>query len=73
MGRADRIAELLDRDPTLANAYASDGFFPLGLAAFFGHPEAVALLLARCADVTAVARNPMRVQALLKAASPAAG
>ncbi|HXM37692.1 MAG TPA: ankyrin repeat domain-containing protein [Gemmatimonadales bacterium] len=64
VGRTARVAEWLDRDPSLVNAYSSDGFFPLGLAAFFGHPETVRLLLARGADVTQVAKNPMRIQAL---------
>ena len=64
VGRADRVAALLDHDPGFLNAYSSDGFFPLGLAAFFGHPDTVRLLLARGADVTVVARNPMKVQAL---------
>lgn len=64
VGRTDRVAALLDADPALVNAYSSDGFFPLGLAAFFGYPETVRLLLARGADVTQVARNPMRIQAL---------
>lgn len=64
VGRTARVAEWLDRDPSLLNAYSSDGFFPLGLAAFFGHPETVRLLLARGADVTQVARNPMRIQAI---------
>lgn len=64
VGRSDRVAEWLDRDPSLLNAYSADGFYPLGLAAFFGHPETVQLLLARGADVAQVARNPMRVQPL---------
>ncbi len=64
VGRTDRVADLLDADPALVNAYSRDGFFPLGLAAFFGHPETVRLLLARGADVAQVARNPMRIQAL---------
>jgi ankyrin repeat protein len=64
VGRTDRVAALLDADPALVNAYSRDGFFPLGLAAFFGHPETVRLLLARGADVTQAARNPMRIQAL---------
>jgi uncharacterized protein len=64
VGRTARVAQLLDQDPALVNAYSRDGFFPLGLAAFFGHPETVRLLLARGADVTQVARNPMRIQAL---------
>jgi ankyrin repeat protein len=64
VGRTARVAELLDRDPSLVGAYSGDGFFPLGLAAFFGHPETVRLLLARGADAAQVARNPMQVQAL---------
>jgi ankyrin repeat protein len=64
VGQVARIAELLDADPALVNAYSSDGFFPLGLAAFFAHPAAVSLLLSRGAVVTTAARNPMRIQAL---------
>jgi len=64
VGRTDRVAELLDADPTLVNAYSRDGFFPLGLAAFFGYADTVRLLLARGAEVGQVARNPMRIQAI---------
>ncbi len=64
VGDLERLQQLLDEDPSLVNAYADDGFFPLGLAAFFGHPDAVRLLLERGADVGVTARNPMRVQAL---------
>jgi len=63
-GQTARVAELLDRDPGLLNAYGGDGFFPLGLAAFFGHAETTALLLDRGADVAVVSRNPLRQQAL---------
>ncbi len=64
LGRLGRLAQLVDDDPGQANAWSSDGFTPVGLAAFFGHPEAVRFLLAHGADVHAVARNPMRVQPL---------
>ena len=64
VGRTERVAELLDRDPSLVTAYSADGFFPLALAAFFGHPKTVALLLERGANVAQVTRNPMRLQAL---------
>ena len=64
VGETATVCEWLDRDPALVNAYSSDGFYPLGLAAFFGHPGTVRLLLERGADVTQAARNPMRVQAL---------
>jgi ankyrin repeat protein len=46
------------------DAYAADGFFPLGLAAFFGHEEAVRLLLARGANPNLAARNAMKVAAI---------
>ncbi|MDQ3400862.1 MAG: ankyrin repeat domain-containing protein [Candidatus Limnocylindria bacterium] len=64
VGDVARVQELLDEDPSLASAYAPDGFHPLGLAAFFRQPEVVELLLARGADVRAVAKNPMQVTAL---------
>ena len=64
VGRSSRVAELLDQDPSLLNSYSQDGFFPLALAAFFGHPDTVGLLLARGADITLAARNPMRIQPL---------
>lgn len=64
VGDTKRVAALLDRDPSQINAYSSDGFYPLGLAAFFGHAETVKLLISRGADLAQVARNPMRVQPL---------
>ena len=64
VGATSRAAELLDRDPAQVNAYSNDGFYPLGLAAFFGQPGTVKLLLSRGADLTQVARNPMRVRPL---------
>ncbi|HEX2043005.1 MAG TPA: ankyrin repeat domain-containing protein, partial [Acidimicrobiales bacterium] len=50
--------------PELAHASAADGFTPLQLASFFGHPAAVRVLLDRGADVGAVSANPMHLQAL---------
>lgn len=64
VGDAARLRDLLDADPELVNAFATDGFYPLGLAAFFNHAECVQLLLERGADARAVARNEMQVQAL---------
>ncbi len=69
VGRTERVAELLDQNPSQVNAYSGDGFYPLGLAAFFGHADTVRLLIARGADLAQVARNPMRVQALHSAAA----
>ena len=69
LGDADRVRELVDSDPELVNGYAEDGFYPLALAAFFGHADVVALLLERDADVTQRARNPLSVMALHAAAA----
>lgn len=69
VGRTDRVAELLDRDPSQVNAYSPDGFYPLGLAVFFGHVDTARVLLARGADLHQVARNAMRVQPLHAAAA----
>jgi ankyrin repeat protein len=55
---------LLDAEPALAQAYADDGFQPLGLAAFFGHADVVNLLLERGAPVNAASRNAQRVMPL---------
>jgi ankyrin repeat protein len=64
VGRTDRLRELLDSDPSLANAWAEDGFQPLGLASFFGHVEAARLLIERGADVNSASRNDMKVAPL---------
>ena len=64
LGDVDRLRQLLDEDPAATGSWSTDGFTPLHLAAFFAQPAAVALLLERGADVGAVARNPMQVQAL---------
>lgn len=69
LGRAERLAELLDSAPELANAWAEDGFQPLGLASFFGHEDAARLLVERGAEVNSASRNPMKVMPLHSAAA----
>jgi uncharacterized protein len=64
LGRVDRIKQLLRQDAALVSAYAQDGFYPVGLAAFFGHLEAVQTLIAAGADIHAAAKNPFKVQAI---------
>lgn len=64
VGDLAQVKAHVERDPSLLNAYAADGFFPLGLAAFFRRPEVVDFLIAKGADVRAVAKNPMQVTAL---------
>jgi ankyrin repeat protein len=64
LGRVDRIAPLLHENPSLVSAYAPDGFYPVGLAAFFGHLDAVKTLIAAGADIHAAAKNAFKVQAI---------
>ncbi|MBS1788361.1 MAG: ankyrin repeat domain-containing protein [Acidobacteria bacterium] len=63
-GQTQRVRTLLKQDSALVNAYAPDGFFPLGLATFFGHRETVEVLLAAGADVNAASRESMKVTPL---------
>jgi ankyrin repeat protein len=63
-GRAERVKELVKGDAAQANAFAPDGFTPLGLAAFFGHKDVVEVLLANGARVNQAAKNAMRVMPL---------
>jgi ankyrin repeat protein len=61
--------KILDRDPSVLNAYSDDGFPPLGLAIFFGHPELAKALIDRGADINAAAKNPQRVAPVHAAAT----
>ncbi|HLW79952.1 MAG TPA: ankyrin repeat domain-containing protein [Terriglobia bacterium] len=63
-GALDPVKAQLTADPSLLNSYAPDGFTPLGLAAFFGHPEIVDFLLAQGAEVNAASRNAFAVMPL---------
>ena len=63
-GATDRMRALLSQDSALVNACAPDGFFPLALAAFFGHPTTVDTLLAAGANVNAKSREGMQVTPL---------
>ena len=64
LGADDRLRDLLDADPVLANACAADGHTPLGLAAFFATASTARLILERGGQVGAAARNEMKVQPL---------
>jgi ankyrin repeat protein len=55
-GEMERVERTLDA--STINTYSADGWTPLHLAAFFGHPKITELLLAQHADVTARSRNP---------------
>ena len=69
VGRTERLGDLLDKDPSLANAWAEDGFQPLGLASFFGFVDAARFLVERGADVNSASRNDFKVMPLHSAAA----
>jgi ankyrin repeat protein len=69
LGLVPRLTSLLDAEPGLVNAVATDGFYPLGLAAYFKHPSAVRLLLDRGANPNQAAANAAKVTALHAAVS----
>ena len=64
LGRVDRIKQVLREHPSLVSAYAPDGFYPVGLAAFFGHLDAAKTLIAAGANIHAAAKNAFKVQAI---------
>jgi ankyrin repeat protein len=63
-GNLERVRELLKEGAGLVNAFAADGFFPLGLAAFFGHRAIVEFLLKNGAEVNTASRNAQKVTSL---------
>ena len=73
LGETDRVLALLDQDASLANAFGDDGFHPLGLACFFGHPDTARLLLERGADVNLLSRNEHVQTAAIHAGAAAEG
>jgi ankyrin repeat protein len=60
VGDQAQLKALLEADCGLAHAFSGDGWTALHLAAAFGTPAAVALLLRAQAPVEAVSQNPQR-------------
>jgi ankyrin repeat protein len=57
-GELERAERLLTEDRAAVNRYSADGWTPLHLAAFFGHPKIAEVLLAHDASASAQSRNP---------------
>ena len=69
LGETERLRELLDADPALAQARSDDDFTALHYAAFFDGTETARLLLEHDADVNAFADNELGVRPLNSAAA----
>ena len=64
-GVAGVVKEMIGgRGSKVIDTHAGDGFTPLALACFFGHPEIAAYLVDQGANVNLAAANPMRVAPL---------
>jgi len=64
VGDVLRLEDLLAADPAAVHAFSGDGWTPLHLAAAFGSPDAVDLLVQHGAPVDAVSQNPQKNQPL---------
>jgi uncharacterized protein len=64
VGDTERVRELLASDPRAANAWAEDGFQPLGLSVFFGHLDTARALVDAGAEVNSPSRNDFKVMPL---------
>jgi hypothetical protein len=60
IGDESRLRILLAEEPELTESFSGDGWTAFHLAAAFGTPTAVSLLLAAGAPVDAVSRNPQQ-------------
>jgi uncharacterized protein len=69
VGRAERVRELLGRDPSVLGERTPEGFTPLGLAAFMGGPDVVRVLLEHGADADDDADNRFGVRPVNAAAA----
>jgi ankyrin repeat protein len=68
-GRTNHLVRLLARNPDLVNAFADDGFQPLGLACFFGHFEGAEYLVRAGASINTPSNNELQATPLQSAVS----
>jgi ankyrin repeat protein len=68
-GARERAVELIGREPELVKTYSHDGWTPLHLACFFGHPALAETLIAQGAEVNARSSNAARNMPLHAAAA----
>jgi uncharacterized protein len=67
VGQTRRARSLLKANRKLANEFSPDGFTPLGLASFFGHPDTVELLLNDGAQINVPSKNFLKAVPLRSA------
>ncbi len=68
-GRLDIVKEWIGTPGMGVNSLSGDGFTPLHLSSFFGHPDIVSYLLSEGADANLVAKNATKVRPLHSAAA----
>lgn len=68
-GKTNQLARHLARDPMLVNAYAGDGYQPLGLACYFGHLKTAEYLIKAGAVVNSPSKNLLGAPPILSAAA----
>ncbi len=68
-GKTDQVKRHLKGNKELVNAFAEDGFQPLGLASFFGHYETAEFLIKSGAQVNSHSKNPLSAAPLQSAAA----
>lgn len=61
LGHLEYTVDLISQQPRLVNAFASDGFTPLGLAAYFGREEIAKILIQNGAAVNVPTNNGYNV------------
>lgn len=68
-GKINNVIRLLARNPSLVNAYAEDGFQPLGLACFFGYYDVAEYLVKAGASLNSKSGNNLKAAPIQSAAA----